>query len=93
MLGKWRKKKWSNRTGKEGSQKCLFILRQMLQTYASKKIRNRSQTAASAKIMNSLAMHVAAASNPTACAEILGIQKDPLSHRPQIPGIADDNII
>lgn len=38
-------------------------------------------------------MHVTAASNPTACAEILGIQKDPLSHRPQIPGIADDNII
>lgn len=38
-------------------------------------------------------MHVAAASNPTAFAEILGIQKDLLSHRPQIPGIADDNII
>lgn len=31
LLGKWRKKKQSNRTGKEGSQKCLFILRQRLQ--------------------------------------------------------------
>lgn len=38
-------------------------------------------------------MHVAAASNPTVCAEILGIQKDPHGHQPQIPGIADDQSI